>query len=125
MTENLSGMILSSLRATRHACRYLVAALVCWFSAVSLTTVHAALIAYEGFDYDPGNIATLNGGTGWTAAWTSNSTTGSVVAGGLTYTDTNGNQLVVSGNSAVSGGQAASAQTVRDLPQTGTGGTTT
>jgi hypothetical protein len=91
----------------------------------SAATVQAALIAYEGFDYDPGNINALNGGSGWTTAWTSNSTTGSVVAGSLGYTDTNGNQLVVSGNSAVSSGQAASAQTVRDLPQTGAEGTTT
>jgi hypothetical protein len=92
---------------------------------VSTTTVHAAVIAYEGFNYDPGNIAALNGGAGWTSAWTSNSTTGNVVAGGLSYTDTNGDQLAVSGNSAVSSGQAASAQTVRDLPQTGTAGTST
>jgi len=125
MTKKLSGMISSSLRPTLPVCMGLVAVLVCWFFVMSTTTVLAGLIAYEGFDYDPGNIATLNGGTGWTAAWTSNSTTGSVVSGGLTYTDTNGNQLVVSGNSAVSSGQAASAQTVRDLPQTGTGGTTT
>jgi len=32
---------------------------------------HAALLAYEGFDYDAGNVNGDNGGTGWSAAWVS------------------------------------------------------
>lgn len=32
---------------------------------------HAALLAYEGFDYDAGNVSGDNGGTGWSAAWVS------------------------------------------------------
>jgi hypothetical protein len=95
----------------------------------SVTTVHAALIAYEGFEYDPGNLNTLNGGTGWTNAWNVNSfssvSTGNVVAGGLSYTDGSGNQLVVSGNSAEASGQPGSAQHIRELPLTGSDGTTT
>lgn len=106
--------------------RVLPTAFIVAFITVSATTVHAVLIAYDGFDYEPGDLNGLAGGAGtWTNAWTSNGTTGSVVAGGLTYTDGNGNQLVVSGNSAVSDAQTANGTQIRDLPQTGADGTTT
>jgi hypothetical protein len=32
---------------------------------------HAALLAYEGFDYTTGNVNGDNGGTGWNGAWNS------------------------------------------------------
>ena len=31
--------------------------------------VNADLLAYEGFDYDPGSLSGQNGGTGWGGAW--------------------------------------------------------
>jgi len=71
------------------------AALLC--PAVS---VHAALIAYEGFDYAVGPLETSNGGTGWASAW---SATGNTVASpgfGVTAAShpTTGNLLDLGGN---------------------------
>ncbi len=60
----------------------------------------ADLIAYEGFDYTSGDeIKTLAGGTGWTNAWNGDSEI-EVGTSGLSYTDSFGNQLEVTGNSA-------------------------
>lgn len=57
----------------------------------------ATLVFYEGFDYPPGALAGNAGGTGFAAEWVLGSGSGNVVADGLTYTDTNGAQLQVSG----------------------------
>jgi hypothetical protein len=128
MTMSTYGATPFSFSATSIA-RVLLTALLVAIVSISATTAHAVLVAYEGFDYDPGNLNGLAGGTGWTTAWNINSftsvTTGTVVAGGLTYTDGNGNQLVVGGNSAEATGQPGSAQHIRELPQTGADGTTT
>lgn len=58
---------------------------------VGLAGVHSvkgALIAYEGFDYSPGNLNGLSGGTGWSDAWAATVATGGasvVEAPGMTY----------------------------------------
>lgn len=49
--------------------------------ADSLTTV-----AYDGFDYSAGTLTGLNGGSGWTGAWTGSTYPLAVNATGLTYT---------------------------------------
>lgn len=72
----------------------------------------AALIVHEPFDYPAGNLTSLNGGTGWPAAWT-NTGNGTVVSPGLAYDDI-WNQLLSSSN-------ACGMNTVanpRDLPGT-------
>jgi hypothetical protein len=58
----------------------------------------ATLIAYEGFDYAAGSsLAGQNGGTGWAGPYLSG-VSNTVAAPGLTYTDANGKQLQVTGN---------------------------
>ncbi len=67
--------------------------------------VRAVVLAYEGFDYTPGQLLVtagvgLNGGTGFADAWdetqgVSDSTT--IEAGSLGYTDALGNALVTTG----------------------------
>lgn len=87
----------------------------------------ATLLAYEGFDYTPGNLdTTKNGGIGWSQAWQPTPTTSpainnqQVFAGGFNYTDGLGNSLVVSGNRAhVTGDGGASGDNI------GGNGTTT
>jgi hypothetical protein len=80
----------------------------------------AELLAYEGFAYDPGDLGTLNGGTGWSAAWARNGAgTASVVADSLTYTDTAGNALAVTGNHGFVSGQTANGDAHRDLAMRG------
>jgi hypothetical protein len=81
----------------------------------------AVVIAYEGFDYEPAPIGAQNGGTGWTGDWVNDTGgTGEIRAGGMTYTDSMGNALVVSGNRAfVSGESSAAGQVGRALPQIG------
>jgi hypothetical protein len=104
----------------------LAATIVCVCCLISCTAAIATPLAYEGFDYDPGSISGLNGGTNWSAPWGgSNLTTSAVVSGGLTYTDSNGDSLVVSGNSATTSGQSGSAQVTRALSSAGADGTTT
>lgn len=65
------------------------------------TSAHAALLAYEGFDYTTGTIAGKNGGTGFAEAWGSISGGGNinVVTTQLNYTDGNSNALDTLGNS--------------------------
>ncbi|MEM1026925.1 MAG: PEP-CTERM sorting domain-containing protein [Planctomycetota bacterium] len=68
-------------------------------------TTQAAVVAYEGFDYTvPNTVDSLNGGTGWTGAWSDlNGGTGhtfDIVSPGQTYTDGT-NDLVVSGNAMI------------------------
>lgn len=67
---------------------------------------HAALLAYEGFDYTANtSIAAQSGGTGWTNVWASGGGPGLAtnVAGSLGYTDVNGRSLQTSGGSLVIG----------------------
>jgi hypothetical protein len=70
----------------------------------------ADVIAYEGFDYPAGVLNGKEGGVGFVSPWTSEQDLGltvdrtNVVADGLTYTDSKGNQLVVTGGRAVSSG---------------------
>jgi hypothetical protein len=81
---------------------------------------HAAMLAYEGFDYDPSVLSGNNGGLGWAAGWAQNGgsiNNSLVVSGSYTYTDINGYSLVTSGNRAhVTGDGSASGDN--------TGGTT-
>lgn len=67
---------------------------------------HAALLAYEGFDYPTNTtIAGQNGGSLWTNTWASGTSQGLAtnVAGNLGYTDANGRSLQASGGSLVVG----------------------
>ncbi|TWT90509.1 hypothetical protein Mal64_09000 [Pseudobythopirellula maris] len=52
----------------------------------------AELLAYEGFDYDPGALSGQNGGDGWGGSWGA----GEVVSGSLGY-----GSLTTTGNSAL------------------------
>lgn len=57
---------------------------------------HGKLIAYEGFDYAPGDVSGKSGGIGWRGGWfgsSVNSTDNAVASGGLTFA-----HLGVSGN---------------------------
>ena len=68
--------------------------------AVSLP-VRATLLVHEDFNYTAGanGLNSQNGGTGYGGGYTSNNNA-DVVAGSLSYTDANSNQLVTSGNRA-------------------------
>lgn len=63
----------------------------------------AALLAYDGFNYDAGSLVGQNGGLGFANAWQLNgSGAGSIyntVGGSLSYTDGLGKTLQTSGNS--------------------------
>jgi hypothetical protein len=70
----------------------------------SPASARANLLAYEGFDYAPGNLTSANnGGIGFSGAWNPNLPSGSspnniqVLSGSLSYTDQFGNTLVTSG----------------------------
>lgn len=73
---------------------------------LSVSNIHAATLAYEGFDYPVGNLdTTANGGFGWSQAWQPTTASGSlanqqVFATGFTYTDALNNSLVVTGGRA-------------------------
>jgi hypothetical protein len=86
-------------------------AVVVWMAVCfSASTALADVIAYEGFDYSPGILNGKAGGTGFASAWTSEQDPNltvdrtNIVADGLSYTDANGNQLVVAGGRAISSG---------------------
>ena len=69
----------------------------------------AALAGYEGFEYASGtSVVGASGGTNWANAWQLNgSGSGSVytnATGSLGYTDSLGNSLLISSNSAFFGG---------------------
>ncbi len=67
-------------------------------ACVLLPQARAAELVAEPFDYPAAAVLTsLNGGTGWTAGWTQDGGSGVVAAAGMTYTDTSGNVLSVSG----------------------------
>jgi len=66
----------------------------------------ATLIAYEGFDYTPGeSIGGKDGGIGWKAPWLTGTgwDLATNVTGSLSYVDANGNALLTSGNSLLAG----------------------
>lgn len=73
-------------------------------AAISVAPMKAAavLLAYEGFDYTPGqSLVGQSGGLGFSTAWLGDANTTAntlIVAGSFTYTDAFGNTLVTSGN---------------------------
>lgn len=76
------------------------------------------LLVYEGFDYAPGSLVGLNGGTGFGGAW--DETQGSslatdVEAGSLSYTDSLGNSLLTTGGKMNNNGVDGTSQPGRDL----------
>jgi len=72
-------------------------------------SARALLLAYEGFDYAPGqSLLGLNGGYGFSTGWIGQSgavTNNSIVlAGSFTYTDSFGNSIATRGNRALATG---------------------
>ena len=64
----------------------------------TLVPLHAAELVYEGFGYPAAAaITSQEGGSGWNSGWTQDGDSGVVSASGLTYTDSFGNVLNVSG----------------------------
>jgi hypothetical protein len=74
-----------------------------------VSSVHATLVAYEGFDYPVAvdGLAGQAGGTGFINAWDNVANDGEIVAPVLNYTDGTGKMLVTSGNMAQMDGSAA------------------
>jgi autotransporter-associated beta strand protein len=100
--------------------------------AAATINSHAALLAYEGFDYTEGvSVVGLSGGTGFNNAWQANNTPntapnlGAVIeANSLTYIDGQGNTLHVVGGKGKFTGQFGTAQPNRDVNAVrGTNGT--
>lgn len=97
--------------------------------AAGLVPLHAALPAFDGFQYTPGddltssNDADGNGGTGWTNRWTgSGLATVTATASGITYTAGDG-ATYGSGNALTfSGGSTQNAATRTFLATTDQGG---
>jgi hypothetical protein len=105
---------------------------------VSTSTTQAALIAYEGFNYDAGSLLNnLNGGYGWQTAWLGAVANSQIVSGSFTYNDGFGNVVTAYGNRLHSTGDgvtdglpgAVTANTTQSprrlLPYQGTAGGTT
>lgn len=68
---------------------------------LSQQTTKAALLAYEGFDYNAGlGLQGLNGGFQWASPWATATANSQVVGGSLVYQDSLGNYALSSGNSA-------------------------
>src|SRR2546428_11716379 len=65
-------------------------------AALCITTAHAAIIYYEGFNYGAadGSLAGQNGGTGFSGPWTSGNPGITYASAGLSFSD-----LSVSGGS--------------------------
>lgn len=87
-----------------------------WLGFVAFPSLtQAALIAYEGFDYAPGtSVAGLNGGIGWTNAWSVGNTAnfmGTNVVASLSYSDPNNNALQTFGGSVIVGNPAGTTST--------------
>lgn len=73
----------------------------------ALAPVHAAELVYEPFSYpSSATITTQDGGSGWNAPWTQDGESGVVSASGLSYTDSLGNILNVSGLGLATTGSA-------------------
>ncbi len=95
----------------------------------AIVTSHAALPAYDGFEYTPGdsltssNDADGNGGTGWTNRWTgSGIATVTTSSTGISFTDANG--ATYGGGNALtfSGGSTQNAASRTFLATNDTGG---
>jgi hypothetical protein len=70
---------------------------LCFVMAL-LAPLHAAELVYEPFDYPASSALTaLEGGSGWSSAWTQDGSSGVISTAGLSYTDSLGNMLNVSG----------------------------
>jgi hypothetical protein len=68
---------------------------------LSQQTTNAALLAYEGFNYNAGlGLQGLNGGYLWTSPWATATANSQVASGSLVYQDSLGNYALSSGNSA-------------------------
>lgn len=93
-------------------------------------SARAVLLAYEGFDYTPGeSLLNQNGGFGFSGPWLTNAThalNALILPGSFTYTDSFGNQLITSGHRAFvtgdgtatgdnTGGNTANGQPLRVL----------
>lgn len=65
---------------------------------LTLSRAWAAELVYEPFDYTAAaGVTSLAGGSGWNAAWTQDGSSGVISSAGMTYTDSLGNVLTVSG----------------------------
>lgn len=74
------------------------------------------LINHEPFDYPAADLSTHDGGSGWAGAWTDSGNPAVVSGVGLTYSDSTGRVLDVSGGSATSAdGGTATTISLRDL----------
>src|SRR5690606_28936101 len=62
----------------------LVAGIAAATMALSPSASEAALLVYEGFNYEPGALSNADGGTGWKGAWGVDAAN-QVVAGSLSY----------------------------------------
>jgi hypothetical protein len=109
---------------------------LCTLATININTAKAALLAYEGFDYDAGlGLQGLNGGYQWTSPWATATANSQVVAGSLVYQDSLGNYALSSGNRAhvtgdgvadgLPGGIHGSANPFRKLADRGTSAGTT
>jgi hypothetical protein len=85
--------------------------LVAFFALGTTSGAQAALLAYEGFDYDPGPLGGQSGGMGFNGAWIlgGNASNNLVRSGSFGYTDTVGNVLETSGNRGFSTGDGTAA----------------
>lgn len=121
-----------------HVKSYLRNAAVVLAVIASTSTTKAALIAYEGFNYDAGSLLNnLNGGYGWQTAWLGAGNNSQIVSGSFTYNDGFGNVVTTYGNRLHSTGDgvtdglpgAVTANTTQSprrlLPYQGTAGGTT
>lgn len=104
---NLSSITSSSFQHIKIMKKLLPTLLAgCCLFSVS----HATILVLENFDYDPGVVAGLNGGQGWSGAWgTGGGVAPVVAAGSLTapsgYTFTpSGNRVENAGNGFISRG---------------------
>lgn len=104
------------MRCGRLDCRFVCTAIVAVAIFMLCSNVRAVLYLYDGFDYPAGELVGQNGGTGFSGVWAGNTGRTSVVAGGLSYTDTAGNQLTTAGNHIVTSGVNGSSNQTRDLP---------
>lgn len=69
-----------------------------FFGVAVLGPASAAELVYEPFDYTAAApLSLLEGGTGWGAPWTDDISSGAISSSGMSYTDTLGNALSVSG----------------------------
>jgi hypothetical protein len=88
------------------------------FALAAGARLDAAELVYEPFDYTAAApVVALDGGTGWSSAWTQDGSSGVVSAAGMTYADSLGNALTVSGL----GMETTGAETTRNFRTVSTG----